>query len=363
MLALLDCRMARWSGVGRYTTGLVRALARRDDLELVLFWAEGDEPVAEGDNVRTIFSAKHPFKPGGMMAFGNLAASVRPDITHCLHFPTPLPRRKPLVVTLHDLTPLLQPESMPSATKRDVYRRFNERAVRIADAIVTPSAFTAADVERLFPRAAGKTRVILEAADDFSAGEVGELPALLASELDDAPYVLSMGSTRPHKDLPTLIDAFAMVAPRHPALRLVLVGTEVPGYVDDVLSGRPMIAERVLWSGPVTDGELRALYAGATVFAFPSLYEGFGLPPLEAMALGAPVVVANAASLPEVVGDAALTFEPGDTDGLCGRLEELLGDEALRERLVEAGRGRASQLTWDATAQATVEVYREVLGR
>jgi len=363
MLALLDCRMARWSGVGRYTTGLVRALARRDDLELMLLSATGNELVVEGDNVRSVFSAKHPFKPAGMMAFGNLAASVRPDITHCLHFPTPLPRRKPLVVTLHDLTPLLQTEVMPSATKRRVYERLNERAVRIAEAIITPSAHTAADIEHLFPRATGKTRVILEAADDFSGGDVGDLPALLAGALAGAPYVLSMGSTRPHKDLPTLIDAFAMVAPRHPALRLVLVGTEVPGYVDDVLSGRPMMAERVLWSGPVTDDELRALYAGATAFAFPSLYEGFGLPPLEAMALGAPVVVANAASLPEVVGDAALTFEPGDAGGLCRRLDELLGDSALRERLTEAGHIRAAQLTWDATAQATVAVYREVLGR
>jgi glycosyltransferase involved in cell wall biosynthesis len=362
MRVLLDCRMATWTGVGRYSTGLVRALARRDDLELILFSATGDEPVVEGDNVRTVFSARHPFMPGGLMAFGNFAATVRPDITHCLQFPTPLPFRKPLVVTLHDLTPLFVHGVMESATKRSIYHRLNERAVRLADAIIVVSANTAADVAREFPRAQGKMHIILESADDFSAGEVGPLPGHLA-HLATTLYILSMGSTRSHKDIPTLISAFALIAQRNPDLRLVLVGEEVPGFVDQVLPGRPLIAEHVVWTGRVTDAELRALYADATVFAFPSLYEGFGLPPLEAMAMGAPVVVSDSSSLPEVVDDAGLLVPPADPRALAEAIERVLRDEGLREKLVAAGGRRAAQLSWAAAAEATVGVYQEVLGR
>ena len=360
MRVLLDCRMASWSGVGRYTTGLGRALAARDDVELVQVCAVGHEaPVAPGYCVEVVTAAAHPFGVRGAQQLGRLARKAQPDIVHCPHFPTPTPVRGPLVVTLHDLTPLVVPEVMPSAVRRAVYRAWNARAARLADRVIVPSRATAADVERLLPAARGKLAVTPEAADDFSLGPTGPLTATL-TRLASPPYLLSMGSTKPHKDLPTLLRAFAQLAPSRPDLNLLLVGAEPIGYLDaELTSAPPDVRARVAFTGRMSDAELRALYVGASAFAFPSRYEGFGLPPLEAMALGVPVVCANAASLPEVVGDAALFFPAGDSAALAAALSRLLDDPALRERLSKAGRERAVEFTWERTAAATVSVYRE----
>jgi len=353
--------MAGWTGVGRYTVGLARALRRRHDVELVaIVDPSGDVPESL-EGIEQIPSVGHPFSIEGGRGLARALGTSAPDVVHCAHFPTPIPASHPLVVTLHDLTPLVVPGIMPSALRRMVYRRLNVRAARVADRIITPSSHTKADVERLIPVARGKTRVTLEAADDFATGPIDQLEGALGDLASD-PYLLSMGSTRPHKDLPTLLTAFATFARLRPDIRLLLVGPEQRDYVAEHLPGVPdAIRARVTFTGRVSDGTLRALYASAAAFVFPSRYEGFGLPPLEAMAMGAPVVVARAASLPEVVGEAALMFEPGDARALTGRLEELMSDDQLRRGLVTAGLARSGELTWAATAAATAAVYREVL--
>jgi len=363
MRVLLDCRMASWSGVGRYTTGLARALAARDDIELVQVCAGGEAtPVTPGWGVEVVAASAHPFGVRGALELGRLAHRANPDLVHCPHFPTPAPVCGPLVVTLHDLTPLLVPGVMPAAAKRIPYRRWNARAARVADRIIVPSRATAADVTRLFAAARGKLVVTAEAADDFASGPCGSLTGML-THLATQPYLLSMGSTKPHKDLPTLLRAFARLAPAWPDLRLLLVGEKPPRYLDVAPASVPPpdVRDRVAFTGRVSEAELRALYAGASAFVFPSRYEGFGLPPLEAMALGAPVLCADAASLPEVVGDAALLFPAGDAGALAEALARVLEDPVLRERLSRAGHERAAQFTWDRTAAATVAVYREAL--
>lgn len=358
MRVLLDCRMADWSGVGRYTTGLTRALAARGDLEVVqVIAAGGITPVA---GTETLTAKAHPFTPAGGLELGRIARAARPDVTHCLHFPTPVPAPHPLVVTIHDLTPLAVPGSMPAFPHLVGYRIWNRRVARHADRVITDAAFTAGEITRLFPRLADRTSPIVLAVDDFAAGPVGTLPPVATG----ARYLLSMGNTRPHKDLPTLLRAFTTLAAEHPELRLLLAGAEVPGYLDSELSSAPpALRGRVAFTGRVSDPELRALYANAAAFVFPSRYEGFGMPPLEAMALGAPVVTTTAASLPEVVGDAALVFDPGDTRELARLLERLLEDPLLARDVRARGREQASLFTWAATAEATVAVYREVTAR
>lgn len=353
MRVLLDCRMATWSGIGRYCTGLVRALAARPDVTVVQMVAAGTEPPAS--RVEAVEARHHPFSLRGSAEFGRIARTSAPDVVHALHFPTPLPATHPLVVTVQDLTPLVVPGVMPSAMRRAVYRRSVARAVRAADRILTPSAYSAADVVRFFPDAEGRITPVLLAADDFTAGPVGMLPEWL----DGHRFVLSMGNTKPHKDLPTLLRAFAAVPDT--SLMLVLAGTDPGGYVTSVLHDDPA-AVRVRFTGPISDDTLRALYASAELLAYPSLYEGFGLPPLEAMSFGTPVVVAEAASVPEVVGDAALMIAPGDAAGLAAAMRRILGEPGLAAKLADRGRARAGQLTWRETAEQTVAVYREVAG-
>ena len=363
MRVLLDCRMATWSGVGRYSTGLTRALAAGDDVELVLVCAVGEAPpVAPRTGAEVVTASAHPFGLLGALELGRLARQVRPDLVHCHHFPTPLPVRRPLVVTLHDLTPLFVPGVMPSAVKRAAYRRWNARAVRLADRIIVPSTATAADVTQVFPKARKRVTVTPEAADDFALGPIGPLTGALA-ELASRPYLLAMASAKPHKDLGTLLKAFVSLAPPDSGeLRLLLVGSEPAGHLDAALGGMPpAVRSRTAFTGRVTDTELRALYAGASVFVFPSRREGFGLPPLEAMALGAPVVCADAPPLAELAGGAAVLFPAGDAEALAGAVLRVLDDPMLRERLSAAGRERAAQFSWERTAAATVAVYREAL--
>lgn len=300
----------------------------------------------------------HPLTPWGAVTLGAAVSSTRPDVTHCVHYPTPFPVDHPLVVTLHDLTPLVVPGVMPSALRRFVYRQMNERAVRFADRIVTVSEYTAGDVTRIFPSSADKIRVTPNAVDDFADGPIGPLPSWLAGQR----YLFSMGNTKAHKDLPTLLRAFASIGADHPDLLLVLAGQDPGAYAAAVLGDSPAVP-RVRFTGLLDDATLRALYAGALVFAFPSTYEGFGLPPLEAMALGAPVVTTDAASIPEVVGCAALTFSPGDDGALAEALRSLLAENTARERLSAAGRARAALFSWDRTAELTVAVYTEVVRR
>ena len=362
MRILLDCRMASWSGVGRYTSGLARALAARADVDLMQVCAAGEAPpVDPGFLVRTVTASAHPFSLRGALELGRIVRAASPDLVHCLHFATPMPQQAPLVVTLHDLLPLVVPGVMSSLPRRIAYRLWNTRAVNSADAVIVPSRTTATDVSRYFDGARDKLVVIPEAADDFSSGRVGPLTGRL-TELTSTPYLLSGGNAKPHKDLPTLLNAFALIAPLFSSLRLLLTGPDQPGYLQAELAGSPpAVTSRVCFTGQVNDAELRALYAGALAFVFPSRYEGFGLPPLEAMALGAPVVCSQATSLPDVVGDAALLFPAGDRGALVGALRRVLRDPALRQGLTTAGHRQAGRFSWAKTAAKTVSVYAKVL--
>lgn len=355
MRVLLDCRMASWSGIGRYSTGLVRALARAGGVEIVQVVEEGlPAPVPDAESIP---ARKHPFYPTGGMELGSIVRRVAPDVTHCLHVPTPLPARHPLVVSIHDLIPLTVPQVMPSEVRRAAYRFWNFRASGEADRIIANSNATKCDLLRFYPHTSGTVSVIPLAADDLTGVAPSPLPADLVG--DGAPFLLSMGNTKANKDLPTLLRAFAVLHGSRPDLRLLLVGRDQPGYAVSVLGDSPA-ARRVSFTGFVEDGVLLTLYARCAAFVFPSRYEGFGLPALEAMAMGAPVVCSDATSLPEVVGDAALLFAAGDADTAAAEVARVLDEPALRVSLVAAGKARAASFTWARAAASTIGVYEEM---
>jgi glycosyltransferase involved in cell wall biosynthesis len=180
----------------------------------------------------------------------------------------------------------------------------------------------------------------------------------------DHLYVLYVGNLTKRKNIELALRGFANVAERYPDLRFVLVGPSVFRQTHvGAIAAALGIADRVVLTGSVADDDLPMLYSRARAFLFPSFYEGFGLPVLEAMACGAPVIASNVTSLPEVVGDAGLLIDPHSTDEMTAALDRVLSDEPLRAGLREKGFRRAAAFTWDKTAQQTLDVYRAVLAR
>jgi glycosyltransferase involved in cell wall biosynthesis len=272
------------------------------------------------------------------------------------------------VVTIHDLVSFLFPETVPR--KYAVYMRLMTRlAVRSADRIIAVSNSTRDDLRRVLRVPDDKVVVIHEAvAPEFAAPPGAEAIEAVAHRYGiRPPYCLFVGNVEPRKNLARLIAAFGLLRARAErpgaarAPQLVLVGTRGWLYngilaAVDVQGGAPDI----VFTGYVPPADLPALYAGAACFVFPSLYEGFGLPVLEAMAAGAPVVASRVGAIPEVAGDAALLVDPQRPAELAEAIQTVLGDAALRARLVERGRGRARLFTWETVARETLGVYESV---
>jgi glycosyltransferase involved in cell wall biosynthesis len=320
------------TGIGHFTASLLAALQARGDIDVGTFSISW-----RGGSVRLPARLLH--QVWRRVDWPHVLGSA--DVVHGTNFVVP-PARAARVVTVHDLTAVRFPDMVAAATR--AYPDLVRRAVRRGAWVHTPSAFVAAEVEDLLGVPPGRVRAV---AHGFTPVEPAE-PAY------DFPYVLALGTVEPRKDLATLVRAFESLAAAHPDLRLVIAGPV--GWGPDIVTG-----ERVIREGYVDDARRAALLGGATVFAFPSLYEGFGLPPLEAMAAGVPVVATRAGAVPEVVGDAALLVEPGRPDELAEALAEALTDDELRRGLVERGHKRAAARTWADAVDEMVALYRDAV--
>ncbi len=277
---------------------------------------------------------------------------------HSPYYLMPFAPGTPAVVTCYDLIPLTVPGLFDRA-RRLVYRVANALAFRAASAIIVPSNATARDVERLFPSHAGKLHVI-PAGHDLPLAAAPPGPGR-----PQGPYVLSVGSNKPHKDLRVLVEAWAAVVSDGggpPGARLVLAGPRDPRYDEGGAAAEALRRDgRLVSLGDVSDAVLIDLYRGADLFVLPSRAEGFGLPALEAMALGAPVVCSRIDALTELCGDAAAFFEPGAAAQLAALVAHLLEAPAERDRLRDAGRRRAAAFTWDTVVPPTLSVYERAI--
>ncbi len=286
------------------------------------------------------------------------------DLLYAPYFSLPLFSGAPGVVTVHDLVPLVLPEYAPSAPFK-AYFKLVAAATRRAAAVVTDSAHSAHDITTLLDVPRERIHVVPLGVDarysaPVTGGEIAALRAKLA--LPDA-FMLYLGGIDPRKNTSVLLRALALLRDRGAAhLPLVFVGGRGGRFADPRHeAARLGLAGHVSFIEWVEDEDKPALYAAAAAFAYPSRYEGFGLPPLEAMAAGTPVLCADASSLPEVVGDAALTLDPDDVDAWADAWTRIGDDAALRARLAEAGRLRAAAFTWDATVAGLRAVFAQAL--
>jgi len=286
------------------------------------------------------------------------------DLFHGTNYELPLLKPRRSVVTVHDLSSLRFPE----LHRKQLARRMRLRlplAVKLAAAVITPTEAVKQELCAHLKVKAAKVTAIHEAPREsfrsLPAADTARVRERLRIEDD---FLLFVGTLEPRKNLVTLLQAFARVlrdTPRRP--QLVVVGGE--GWLMDetfALMGDEAIHERLCLTGYLNDDDLGALYSSCRAFIYPSLYEGFGLPPLEAMACGAPVIASQVAALQETVADAALLFDPLDVEGLARSMLVLLSDCRRRDELIEKGRARAARFSWQQAAASTYEVYQRVVG-
>ena len=274
------------------------------------------------------------------------------DVAHGTNFVAPPARAAATVVTVHDLTPVRFPELSTRDTRQ--YPGLLARALRRGAFVHTPSAAVAAEVVELLGAPADRVVAVHHGVPPVAGGDPVAGQRLAGAER----YILALGTIEPRKDLPSLLAAFDAVAADLPGVRLVVAGPDGWGTAAfEAALARTAHRRRVVRLGWVEDPDRAALLGGAWAYAYPSLYEGFGFPPLEAMAAGVPVVATTAGALPEVLGDAALLVAPGDRDALASALLQL-DDGGTRAALVERGHRRAAAFSWDACAAGLVALYR-----
>ena len=356
------------SGNGSYIRGLTRALARLDeDVEYVLYALDPGHAFYAHFRAHPRVTVRRlwPRQALVRIPLSLAAASVR-DRLDALHvqYVGPPCHRGALVVTIHDLAFLRIPESFPRLQSIRLRRQVHANARRAA-VVITGSEHSKRDIRDAYGVAERRLHVIPLAADPGLATvtDAAAVEAVRRKFGITHRYVLSVGRLNARKNLIALVRAFERVRPTvAEGVQLVIAGPR--DFQTDALDhaiDSSACPHDVLRVGAVSPEDLPRLLSGATAFAYPSLFEGFGLPPLEAMACGVPVICSNTGSLPEVVGDAALTFDPSRTDDIAAALLRVLTDAALRADLTVRGRARAAQFGWRRTAELTLEAYRLAL--
>ncbi len=379
MKVAIDIRRISEFGVGTYIRNVVRTLGRVDQTnEYVLIRVPERAPELGPlpDNFSTVLCPANDYSPRSYFQFQSTLRKHGANVLHIPHlFWIPQGIPCPYVVTVHDLLDYLYRTGIPSPTplKRMVHFYLTGRVLRKAARIFAVSKFSKADTARLFRIPEDKIDVIYNAIDErFRLGHASDAEKQAVAERYQVqyPFVLYAGRISPHKNVVRIIEAFALLksellkdernAEFH-ELKLIIIGDEVSRHPDlrrAVIKSR--VQNDVRFLGFVPIDVLRVFYDSAKVFIFPSLYEGFGLPPLEAMAHGTPVITSNTASLPEVVGGGAVMVNPENVFEIMRALHRVLLDRPLRERLKSRGLEQCSKFSWTASVKQMLEVFQEV---
>jgi len=365
MRIVIDARMLYWTGVGRYTRALLDNLAALDTAtEYFVLTRPADRKLWEpaAPNFRRVEVDINPYSLAEQMQLPRVIARLNPDLVHFTAANAPMLYKGPRVTTVHDLTLLQFDTSRGTGLKRQMrrfkripFKRVISKSVWASRVVMTPSQYVKDEVIRAFGVGPDRVRVTLLAADKnlAPAQPIGRLGA-------GDEFLLNVGNAFPYKNLALAIESMQVLAPTYPKLKLVL--TCAPDYFRDelvALAKRLNLTDRIVFTGPVSDGELVSLYREATLYIYPSLAEGFGLQILEAMAAGCPVVASHTSSLPEIGGAAAEYFDPHSSERLAALVDHLLSSRQRLEAMQEAGRERAKHFSWRRTAEQTLAAYQE----
>lgn len=372
MRVAIDIRRAGDFGIGTYIRNIINQFARRDgDTEYLLIGQQSH--LQEFDPLPENFSLlDYPSNPGSFHTHLHLPFLLHKRNVDLLHMPwfyAPAVVPMHLVITVHDLTDVLSPPPGISAAFQAGRLYFARRALARADRVMAVSHSSRRELSRVFDVPEQKIEVVYNALDERFVGEPVSEQAdrILERHAVTDPFVLYAGNIKPQKNLPRLIEAFAVTKadlrdhPRYAGLKLLLIGDSAEEHSDlrrAVLRSR--VQGEVRFLGFVPYPVLRVFYSRASAFLFPSLYEGFGLPPLEAMAHGAPVLTSSVSSLPEVFSHAALLVNPENTFEIARGIRQILTEDVLRETLVRRGYELVRKYSWERSAEQVREVYRSV---
>jgi glycosyltransferase involved in cell wall biosynthesis len=367
MRVAIDARKIHDFGIGTYIRNLLRQLARMDhDTEYILLCGEADLGVAAqlGPNFRAVLEPSPNYSIREQIHVPWVLRRERPDLFHAPHYVLPAAVGCDSVVTIHDCIHLMFPQYLPSRAAYAYARAQMWAAVHRSNCILTVSDASKRDILHLFNVPADKIVVVYNAIDShFSMTPSEEAIARVRERYQlDHRFVLYVGNIKPHKNLVRLIEAFDELRTGDlEDLKLLIIGDEIsklPALRRAV--HRHKLHKHVRFLGYLHGDQLAVLYRLASVFVFPSLYEGFGLPPLEAMASGTPVVTSNVSSLPEVVGDAAELVDPHDVGSIVDGLRRVLTDPARAAEMRRKGLERAREYSWERSVAKTLEVYRRI---
>jgi glycosyltransferase involved in cell wall biosynthesis len=364
----IDARKLRDFGIGTYVRNLLRHLARLDrTTEYVVLCREADRELTRelGENFRPVpeRSANYSFREQFSVPMDLRREGV--DLFHAPHYVLPPLTPCRSVVTIHDCIHLRFPQYLPNRLGYAYARSSLWVATHRSSRIMTVSETSKRDILRYFHVPESKIDVIYNAIDErFNQPPAAEEVERVREryQLND-PFVLYAGNIKPHKNIERLIEAFHMLKQHgFEQVKLLVIGDEISKYATLRRAvHRYKLHKHVRFFGFVSNETLASLYRLAAVFVFPSLYEGFGLPPLEAMASGTPVITSNVSSLPEVVGDAAILIDPYEPDAIADAMRRVLMDETLRADLRARGLARAGHFSWERSIRRVREIYDEVL--
>ncbi len=358
---VIDARELRTS-TGRYIERLIHYLQQIDTehrYTILLYPKDMDGWQPTNPNFHALACPHKEFSFDEQIGYLKQLNTLGADLVHFGMVQQPVRYRGKTVTTMHDLTTIRFRNPSKNAVvftiKQQVYKWVNRSVAHKSDVIITPTQFVKNDVQAYTGVSADKITVTYESADVIT-----DTPQVLP-DLEGQPFIMYIGRPTPHKNLSRLIEAFQTLQTTHRNLKLVLAGKKDALYQAHEQSVQQKGIDGVVFTGFISDGQLRWLYENCQAYVFPSLSEGFGLPGLEAMRHGAPVVSSNATCLPEVYGEAARYFDPLSAADMAGTVSDVLDSPQLRQALVEKGRARVATYSWQRMAEQTVSVYKQVL--